>query len=71
MPPCGATFDENTVPPWTRGGERGNKPSPLSRWFDPGRRTRHTNHPRRGRWPGIPSSTEEGSLFSEEAKTGM
>ena len=23
MPPCGATFDENTVPPWTRGGLQG------------------------------------------------
>jgi len=27
----------------------------------------HTNHPRRGRWPGIPSSTEEGNLFSRES----
>ena len=23
MPPCGATFDENSVPPWTRGDFRG------------------------------------------------
>jgi hypothetical protein len=23
MPRCGATFDENTVPPWTRGDFRG------------------------------------------------
>jgi len=32
MPRCGATFDEKSVPPWTRGGlqggfERGNKPT--------------------------------------------
>ena len=23
MPSCGATFDENSVPPWTRGDFRG------------------------------------------------
>jgi hypothetical protein len=33
MPRCGATFDENSVPPWTRGDfrggvERGNRPPP-------------------------------------------
>jgi hypothetical protein len=33
MARCGATFDENSVPPWTRGGlqggfERGNQPTP-------------------------------------------
>ena len=36
MPRCGATFDENTVPPWIRGDfrgvfERGNKPTPALR----------------------------------------
>ena len=36
MPRCGATVDENSVPPWTRGDfrgifERGNKPTPVLR----------------------------------------
>ncbi len=35
MPRCGATFDENDVPHWTRGDfrgvERGNKPTPALR----------------------------------------
>jgi hypothetical protein len=29
-----------------------------------------TNHPGRGRWPGIPSSTEEGSLSSMDLVKG-
>ena len=52
-----------------RGGLNGNNPPRRCATAIPGgsighRRTRHTNHPRRGRWPGIPSSTEEGTLFS-------
>jgi hypothetical protein len=44
MPPGGATFDESTVPPWTRGDFRGVwegetippwRSAPLSRWLDP------------------------------------
>ncbi len=35
MPRCAATFDENSVPPWTRGTsggfECGNKPTPALR----------------------------------------
>jgi hypothetical protein len=36
MPRCGTTFDENIVPPWTRGDfrggvEQGNKPTPALR----------------------------------------
>jgi hypothetical protein len=36
MPRCGTTFDENAVPPWTRGDfrgvfKRGNKPTPALR----------------------------------------
>jgi hypothetical protein len=72
MPSRGATIDENSIPPWTRGDFRGvlnaeaNPPRRLRDRCCCGsirrRRTRHTNHPR----PGIPFSTEEGSLFSRK-----
>ena len=56
---CGATFDENSVPPWTRGDFRGvfereNKPSPALRDRRGSiccRRTLYANHPRSGRGP--------------------
>jgi len=40
MPRCGATFDENGVPPWTRGDFRGvlnvgTKPTPALRATPP------------------------------------
>ena len=40
MPHCGATFDENSVPPWTRGDfrgvlERGSQPTPALRATPP------------------------------------
>ena len=62
MPHGGATFDENSVPPWT-GGLQGGFEGPI----DPAlpalsggsiRPDAH-HHPRR-RCPAIPSSTEEG-----------
>jgi hypothetical protein len=61
MPGCDATFDENSVPPWIRGDFRGvlnvgtttlvlsAAVAVICR-----RRTRQTNHPRRGRWPRHP-----------------
>jgi hypothetical protein len=65
---CGATFDENSVPPWTRGDfrgvfERGNKPSPAlrDRWRRGSiccRRTPHTNHSR-WRWHASLSTKRE------------
>ena len=38
MPRCGATFDENSVPPWTRGGLQGvlGAPHNLARVVDRG-----------------------------------
>jgi hypothetical protein len=80
MPRCGAAFVENNVPlgqGGTSGGFLGmgqptypGAPRPLSFRADVAvirrPRTRHTNHPCRGRRPGIPSSTEEGSSFSRE-----
>ena len=45
MPPSCATFDENSVPPWTRGDfrgvfEHGNKPHPEAFGFSGGDFTR-------------------------------
>jgi len=61
MPPGGATFDESTVPHLDKGGLQGGfgkgklSHSGAARrcrgGLIRGRRTRHTNHPRRGRWP--------------------
>jgi len=54
MPRCGATFDEKSVPPWTRGDFRGvcEHGTPTTPAVAVG--------------PGVPSSTEEGSSFSKE-----
>ena len=70
---CGATFDEESVPPWTRGDFRGV----LNAGTNPPRaavalvRSVADEHstpttPAVAVGPGIPSSTEEGSLFSRE-----
>ena len=73
MPRCGATFDENSVPPWTRGDFRGgfecgNKLTPTLRATDVLVRSVADEHgtpttPAVAVGPGIPSSTEEGRSF--------
>ena len=63
MPRCGVTFDEKSVPPWTRGDFRGvlnagtnphRRGVPLSRWFDPSPTS--TAHQPPPPWPLAPAS---------------
>jgi hypothetical protein len=76
MPRCGATFDKNNLP-FGQGGlqggfERGNNrpgaPRRCRGHLSP-TNTAHPTTPAVAVGPGIPSSTEEGSSFSEERFT--
>jgi|SoiMethySBSTD1v2_1073268.scaffolds.fasta_scaffold374909_3 hypothetical protein len=74
MPPGGATFDESTVPHLDKGGLQGGVVK--GKLSHPGaprlcrggsirrRQTRHTSHPRRGRWPRHPLLGCGGELFN-------
>jgi hypothetical protein len=78
LPRCGATFDENNVPPWTRGDFRGvfaswNQPTSARRAAVGVVRSVAEEHgtpttPAVAVGPGIPSSTEEGTLLLRSPK---
>ena len=73
MPRCGATFDENSVPPWTRGDFRGGferrndhapaLPAAVAVVQSVADKHRTPTTPAVAVGPGIPSSIEEGSSF--------